>query len=99
MTRPMPRLAGFLAGIAVATTVAMPVLAAGATQQAIGDPLAALAATDSGIARCAAVRLKAKADPTVANLQAVGFCEVDRRLATVDRLRGLVNEAGAVTDA
>jgi hypothetical protein len=99
MTRSINRIAGLLAGAAIAATVAMPVLAAGSRAQAIGDPLAAQASRDTNIARCANDWLKAKADPTVTNLQAAGFCEIDRRLATIDRLHGLVNEAGAVTDA
>ena len=98
MTRSMTRLGGLLAGLAIAAGLAMPALAAVSTTEAIGDPVAAQAATDSGIARCAAAWLKAKADPTVANVQAVGFCEVDRRLDAIDRLRALVDEAGAVTD-
>jgi hypothetical protein len=99
MTRSMNRIAAALGGIAIAVTVAAPALATPARPQAVGDPLAAQARTDTGIARCADERLKAKADPTVPNLQAFGFCEIDRRLATLDRLGGLVDEAGALTDA
>ena len=98
MTRSMNRIAAVLGGIAIAVTVAAPALAVPARPQAVGDPLAVQARTDTGIARCAAAWLKAKADPTVPNLQAVGFCEIDRRLATLDRLDGLVGEAGALTD-
>lgn len=97
MTRSMTRLAGLVAGLAIAASVAMPALAAASTRQAAAD-LAAQATSDSGIARCAAAWLKAKADPSVANLQAAGDCEVDRRLDTLDRLGTLVDEAGAVTD-
>ena len=99
MTRPMTRFAGILAGIAVAATVALPALAAPARTQAVGDPVAAAARVDAGTARCAAVWLTARAEPTVSNLRAVGFCEIDRRLATIDRLSGLVDEAGALTDS
>jgi len=95
----MNRLAGLAAGLALAATIAMPVLAAGATSRGVTDPSAAQAATDTGVARCAAASLKAKADPTVANYQALGFCEVDRRLATLTRLGSLVDQAGALTDA
>lgn len=98
MTRSMTRFAGLVAGLAIAASVAMPALAAASTRQVAGD-LAAQAATDSGIARCAAAWLKAKADPSVANVQAAGLCEVDRRLDTLDRLGSLVDQAGALTEA
>ena len=98
MNRPLTRLAGLLAGTALAATLAIPALAAPARPQAIGDPIAAQAAAETGITRCAAAWVTARANPTVPNLQAVGFCEIDRRLATLDRLRGLVGEAGALTD-
>jgi hypothetical protein len=99
MNRSMTRLAGLLAGLAITASLALPALAAPARPQAIGDPPGVQAATDTGIARCSAAWLKAKADPTVVNFQAVGFCEIDRRLVTIDRLSGLVNEAGVLTDA
>jgi hypothetical protein len=99
MTRSMNRIAAALAGIAIAVSVAAPAFAAPARPQAVGDPLAAQARTDTGIGRCADEWLKARADPTVRNLQAVGFCEIDRRLATIDRLSGLVDEVGALTDS
>lgn len=99
MNRSMTRLAGLLAGAAVAVTVAMPTLAAPTRPQTIGDPVVAEASTDTGVARCAADWVTARANPTVANLQAVGYCEIDRRLTTLDRLRGLVSAAGVLTDA
>jgi len=99
MTRSVNRLAAILGGLIVAMAVAGPALASAGRSQALGDPVEAAARTDTGIARCADAWLKAKADPSVANYQAVGFCEVDRRLATLDRLGDLVHEAGALTDA
>ena len=99
MNRSLTRVAGLLAGLTIAASLALPALASPARPQALGDPSGAQAATDTGIARCSAAWLKARADPTVANFQAVGFCEIDRRLATIDRLSGLVNEAGVLTDA
>ncbi len=98
MNRSMTRLTGLLAGLAVAASLALPALASPARPQAIGDLSGAPAATDTGIVRCSAAWQKAKADPTVANFQAVGFCEIDRRLVTIDRLSGLVTEAGVLTD-
>lgn len=98
MTRSMTRIAAILAGIAVAAAVALPALAAPARPQLASESLAVAARTDLGIARCASAWLTARADPTVPNFQAVGFCEIDRRLATIDRLAGLVDEAGALTD-
>ena len=99
MNRSMNRGVGLLAGLAIAASLAMPALAVPARPQAVDDSLVAQAATATGIAHCAADWLKAKADPTVPNLQVVGFCEIDRRLVAIDRLAGLVNEARALTDA
>ena len=99
MTRSMPRLAGIVAGAAIAASVAMPVLAAPPLGGPNGNGPAAQVSTDTGVARCAADWLTAKADPTVANFQAVGYCEIDRRLTTLDRLRALVGEAGVLSDA
>ncbi len=99
MTRSMPRLAGILAGAAIAATVAMPVLAAPPVGGANGNGPATIASTGTGVARCAADWITAKADATVANLQTAGYCEIDRRLTTLDRLRALVGEANVVTDA
>lgn len=100
-TRPLARFAGLIAGTAIALTLVLPAFAAPSTAavRQLGDPLAAGAATDTGVARCAAAWLKAKADPTVENLGAVGDCEIDRRLATLDRLRALVADAPVITDA
>lgn len=48
--------------------------------------------------RCGPLWVTATADPTVANWQAVGQCEIDRRLATIAVLGSVVDAAGALTD-
>lgn len=94
----LARAAGLIAGLALAVSVAMPTLAApGRVDQAgISQPVEA---GDVGRARCAADWLAARADRTVEKLQAVGFCEIDRRLTTIDRLQALVNDSAVLTDA
>lgn len=98
MTTTRARFFGALAGIALAASLAMPVLAApGASNPAAlsGDgPRAEL-----GKAACADAWAAARADRTLEHVQAVGSCEIDRRLTTIDRLQGLVDEANVLTDA
>jgi len=52
-----------------------------------------------GIGRCAPLWLAARAEPTVANLQAVGRCEIDRRLETLAKLQSVVDNSAALSDA
>lgn len=93
------RLAGPLAAILLAVTVVAPTLASTAQPSRAGaSPVVAQAEVGLGTARCAAARLAARANPTVANFQAVGYCEIDRRLATIDRLGTAVDQAGVLTD-
>lgn len=49
-------------------------------------------------ARCAQAWLEAAAHPTVENYQKVGLCEIDRRLATIDRLENVIETSRALTD-
>ncbi len=93
----LARAAGLIAGLALAASVAMPTLAtSGRVDQAgIGQPVEA---GDVGRARCATVWLAARADRTVEKLQAVGFCEIDRRLTAIDRLQSLVSDSAVLTD-
>jgi hypothetical protein len=51
-----------------------------------------------GRIHCAEDWRKARAEPTVENYQAVGLCEIDRRLATIDRLGNGIETARALTD-
>jgi hypothetical protein len=87
------RVAGIIAGLALATTVVVvPVLATttpSAAQAASGLSAPSLA--------CAVQRLAAKASPSVQTLRAVGDCQVDRRLDTITRLRTDVSGAAALT--
>jgi hypothetical protein len=51
------------------------------------------------LARQCATELTAAKDNGVANLQKLGDCEIDRRLATITDLQGRVAAAGGLTDA
>ena len=95
---PRIRLAGPPTGLVLAALVAAgPVLAAG-TPTRSGADRAAPAEELTGRLRCAEAWRAAKGEPTVAHWKAVGLCEVDRRLATIDRLRSAVETARALTD-
>jgi len=92
------RLAGPLTGLVLAALVGVtPALAAPAPETVPG---AASQSAELNARRfCAREWAAAKAEPTVAHLQAVGFCEIDRRLVTIDRLQAVVDGARALTDA
>ena len=93
------RVAGPLAAMLLAIAVVAPTLASTAPPSRPGtSPIVAQAEVGPGAARCAADRLAARANPTVANLQALGYCEIDRRLATIDRLASAVDQGGVLTD-
>lgn len=66
---------------------------------AASDDLAASADARLGIGRCAPLWLTARAEPTVDNLEAVGLCEIDRRLETVANLQSVVDNSAVLTDA
>ena len=89
----------------LATGTAAVVLAAsvgaGATlaAPAPSDPTAAAPPAVTGADRCASAREAAREEATVANLQAVGRCEIDRRLDTVAKLQKAVDGSKALTDA
>jgi len=84
------RLAGGIAGLALAAAVAVgPVLAA-------TRPAANLAAGTAGSA-CADARTALRTAPSLSSLKAFGDCEIDRRLATIARLRTAIGDAKALT--
>jgi hypothetical protein len=89
------RVAGLLTGIALVLGTVAPTFAV--ASPVAGTPASQPLAAETGVAQCAAERHEAKADPTVANLQAVGTCEIDRRLVALDRLQAAVSRAGALT--
>jgi hypothetical protein len=93
------RLAGPLTGLLLAVVVgATPVLAASAAPA--GTPGSPGVAEELNARRhCAREWRAAKAEPTVEHLQAAGLCEIDRRLVTIERLQGAVDDARALTDA
>lgn len=103
MNRPIPRLAGASAILLLAAALgASPALAAGPALAAT-DPAAAAARADDpsaqGRVHCAAEWLAVTTNPSVATLSAAGRCEIDRRLATLGKLRSGVGGAPALTDA
>jgi len=63
------------------------------------SPAAAVPPAVTGADRCASAREAAREKPTVANLQAVGRCEIDRRLDTLAKLQKAVDGSKALTDA
>jgi len=58
------------------------------------------ATTDArhGVGRCAPLWLTARAEPTVENWEAVGLCEIDRRLETLSVLQARVDASAVLTD-
>lgn len=100
MNRHLTRLAGPLAGLILAAVVGVgPVLAAPAATASSTAATRDGRPADLQPSRCAEAWLKAAADPSVETYEAVGLCEVDRRLATIARLEAAVDGAGALTDA
>lgn len=99
MNRHMTRIAGTFVGLALAVSVAMPALASSGSARLVGDPSMAPLSTETDVARCRPDWQAAKDDRTLAKVQAVGFCEIDRRLVTIDRLQVLVHGADVLTDA
>ena len=97
MNRTLQRLLAIAAsGLLLAGTLgAGSALAAPAAPPRVSDPAAAL----TGVDRCAPLRVTARAEPTVANLQAVGRCEIDQRLETLAKLQSVVDASTALTDA
>jgi hypothetical protein len=99
LTRFIPRLAGPLTGLVLSAVVGItPVLAAPAPESRAGASSTGRAEPLIGRIHCAEAWRKAGAQPTVENYQAVGLCEIDRRLATIDRLENGITGARALTD-
>lgn len=86
-------LASAATGLILAGTLGAGTAAAAPSRAA--DPAAARA----GVDRCTPLRITARAEPTVANLQAVGRCEIDRRLETLANLQSVVDASPTLTDA
>ena len=100
MNRTIQRLVatGTTALLLAATVGAGAVLAAPASSDPTPAAPAAPAAR-AGADRCAAQWDAARDEPTVENLQAVGRCEIDRRLETLEKLQKAVDASRALTDA
>ena len=93
MIRSLPaRAAALVAGGLLSLTLAGSVLAAPA---GVASPSAASAAVAA--APCAAQRQAVRQDPSIANLKALGDCEIARRFVTLDRLQGAVIAAPFLT--
>ncbi len=93
------RLAGPAAGLILAVAVgSTPVLAASAPGAHPGTVRTSQAQQAGDRVRCAEAWRKVAANPTVESYQAVGTCEIDRRLATIDRLGNAIESARALTD-
>lgn len=93
------RLAGPLTGLLLAAVVGVTPVLAAAPRPAVGANPPNPAVELNVRRHCAPEWLAAKAQPTVEHLQAVGFCEIDRRLVTIGRLQAGVDAARALTDA
>ncbi len=92
------RLAGPLTGLILAAVVGVtPVLAAPPPNGGANPPNPAVEL--NARRHCSSEWLAAKAEPTVEHLQAVGLCEIDRRLVTIGRLGSAAEAARALTDA
>jgi hypothetical protein len=99
MNRHVIRIARPLTCLVLAAAVgASPALAAAKLAAGPAAPTWVQAEELTGRTRCAEAWRAAKADPTVENWRAVGLCEVDRRLATIERLGNAVDASRALTD-
>lgn len=88
-----------LAAVVLLGTVGAATVAAAPARSAAPTGPAALAELDARGGRCGPLWITASADPTIANWQAVGLCEVDRRLDTIAVLETVVDRAAPLTDA
>jgi hypothetical protein len=99
------RLAGHTAGLIPAASLILavavgstPVLAASVPGADGGTVRTSQAQQSVDRVRCAEAWRKATANPTVESYQAVGTCEIDRRLTTIDRLGNAIESARALSD-
>ncbi|MCI0344511.1 MAG: hypothetical protein L0221_03570 [Chloroflexi bacterium] len=100
MSTRITRISGTFAALSLALVVAAsPVVGASATEVRTSAAGRGEQALDLHRTRCAEAWRTAKAEPTVENWKAVGLCEIDRRLATIERLGEFVENARALTDA
>jgi len=96
----LARLAGPLTGVLLALAVAATPALAASAPGAHGGTVRAGQAEDLGArTRCAEAWRAAAADPTVEHYEAVGLCEIDRRLATIERLENAIEGSRPLTDA
>ena len=98
MNRTLTRVATAIAALAAAATVALPALAS--TSPAPTPAATSLAATtDTGITRCLAQWTAVTTDRTLADVQAAGECEIDRRLDTITHLKAVVSGSQVLTSS
>jgi hypothetical protein len=94
----LTRIAGPLTGVLLAIAVAAtPALAASRPATQAAGPVAQAEELTSRH-RCADAWRAAATNPTVENYRAVGLCEIDRRLATIDRLENAIEGSRPLTD-
>jgi hypothetical protein len=90
----------FAAAAALSFLLAAAVGAGSATASpALGTAPGGAQALGAASGRCAAEWEAARTDPTVEELQALGRCEIDRRLDDLGRLQAAVDRSQALTDA
>jgi hypothetical protein len=92
------RLIALATAVALAGTIGVG-SALAARPAATPDTAAPITDARHGVGRCAPFWLTARADPTVENYQAVGLCEIDRRLETLAVLQTKVDASAVLTDA
>jgi hypothetical protein len=92
------RLIALATAVALAGTIGVG-SALAARPAATPDTAAPITDARHGVGRCAPFWLTARADPTVENYQAVGLCEIDRRLGTLAVLQTKVDASAVLTDA
>jgi len=93
------RIVATLTGLVMAVAVvAIPVAAAASPGAHAGTLRGGQAEQATDRVRCVSAWRKAATQPTVKNHQAVGTCEIDRRLATIDRLGDAIAGARALTE-
>jgi hypothetical protein len=96
-TRMGLRLTALATAVALAGTIG--VGAALAARPGATSDTAPAADARHGVGRCGPLWLTARAEATVENWQAVGLCEIDRRLETLTVLQTKVDASAVLTDA
>lgn len=70
----------------------------GTAAAAPAAPTPGHAAPPAASVECLEARVAARETPTVDELRELGFCEIDRRLATLEKLQAAIDRSPALTD-